>query len=337
MVLSRGVRIVVALLIVLPSPGAAKAEPRQDEAGAGRLAATEKAQVSEALRLQAALGDRVWPGFGTARIPVILYDDRWQFLIGAGEPPAPWAVVEGDSFQGAPYHRRAASAPTAFAVRVGSGWAGSLSTLDRMSRRIPFRLDPRLHAAMLLHEMFHAHQAGQAPEHFAQALKVYAVEARYHARQKAHAADWDKEGALLAAGLRSRDEPGARQAALDFLRARDGRRARAALDPDLLAYERELEWLEGLAKYVEIRFQELAASADSTRPGHDSGAGYWHWDFSQLEVGLGRQDGDTRFYPSGMAQARLLDVVRPGWKGSALRSGVTLDDLLRAAVAPSAR
>jgi hypothetical protein len=44
--------------------------------------------------------------------------------------------------------------------------------------------------------------------------------------------------------------------------------------------------------------------------------------------------GDLRFYASGMAQARLLDTLRPGWKEKVMHSGVFLEDLLRAAVEP---
>jgi hypothetical protein len=43
-------------------------------------------------------------------------------------------------------------------------------------------------------------------------------------------------------------------------------------------------------------------------------------------------EGDGRFYYSGMAQAYLLDRLSPGWKKTALDAGAHLDDLLAAAL-----
>jgi hypothetical protein len=43
-------------------------------------------------------------------------------------------------------------------------------------------------------------------------------------------------------------------------------------------------------------------------------------------------EGDGRFYYSGMAQAFLLDQLMPGWKARAFDEGVWLDDLLAEAV-----
>jgi hypothetical protein len=90
--------------------------------GSGGPALTEadKAELVEVLRLQATLGNQVWPGFAAARIPVILYDDENEFIVGAGPLPLPWSPVEGDDFQGRPYHRRKAARPQAFAVRVAT-------------------------------------------------------------------------------------------------------------------------------------------------------------------------------------------------------------------------
>ena len=45
-------------------------------------------------------------------------------------------------------------------------------------------------------------------------------------------------------------------------------------------------------------------------------------------------EGDGRFYYSGMAQAVLLDRFAPGWKAQILDQGVWLDELLDAAVGP---
>jgi hypothetical protein len=44
------------------------------------LTALDKARLAEALRLKIALGDQVWPGWGRADIPVILWTAGVEFL-----------------------------------------------------------------------------------------------------------------------------------------------------------------------------------------------------------------------------------------------------------------
>ena len=131
------------------------------------------------------------------------------------------------------------------------------------------------------------------------------------------AAAWITEGAALAQALKAPTYDEAVRLAQKFLEIRDARRGAVRLSPELADYERELEWLEGLAKYAEVHFYELAASrADQTasikfNPGLPI---FLQWDFVRLEKQLGTQEGDLRFYLSGMAQARLLDRLSPDWK-----------------------
>jgi len=299
------------------------------------LTAADKAELAEALRLKKVIGDRVWPGFSDADIPIILFNDRHEFLVGAENPGDPWEVVEGDDFLGRRYFRRAAKDPQAFAVSIGAHWAGSMGTLDWMNGKSPFKFSPDFHLAAMLHEVFHAYQADLAPAHFAKALAVYKFESRYPYKDKEFADAWNSEGAALSEALRAADDAATRRAARKFLEIRDARRERATLGPDLVAYESELEWLEGLAKFAEIRFYESTASRAgeapivSYRPGLPP---YIGWDFVRLEKQLGQQQGDLRFYLSGMAQARLLDRLNPDWKAGANLEKIDLEDLLRAAI-----
>jgi len=298
------------------------------------LSADDKEQISEALRLQTVLGDQIWPGFGQAKIPIILFNDRYEFLVCETNPPAPWAAVKDENFDGKPYYRRLADKPQAFAVPVGTRWAGSLNTLGEMNLKSPLKISREIHVVAMLHEMFHAYKAMQASARFAKAMAVYAAESRYPSKEAEFAAAWNKEGSLLAIALRTTEEATVQNLVRQFLQARDDRRAKAVLSTDLFAYECELEWLEGLAKYVEIQFYELAAakSADPAFSNYIPNLPYWKWDFQRLERRLGHQDGDLRFYLSGMAQARLLDRLSPGWKEAVIRSSACLEDILRAAV-----
>jgi hypothetical protein len=294
------------------------------------LADDDKAEITAARRLRNELGEQIWPGFGQAKIPIILYDDRYEFLVGAENPPQPWLAVEGDDYAGSPYFRRNAARSDSFAVLVGGYWAGSLSTLQRMSRKIPIKIGIDLHLAMMLHEMFHAFQAGTAQARFSEALKAYAQESRYPVKDGDFAAAWDREGGLLASGLKANEDSTIRRTAQAFLDQRAARRSKMGFGPDLIAYERGLEWLEGLAKYAEMQVYELAAGQkdDPLFSPFRSGHPLWRMDFFRLEKALGRQEGDLRFYLSGLAQARLLDKLNPGWKEKGL-AGVCLEDMLR--------
>jgi hypothetical protein len=328
--------ILTALLVFLLNASSFKDDPQplshDPVADSALLTPDDKAILTEVLRLQSDLGEVLWPGFGAADIPIVSYDDQYEYLVGEETAPSFWTKVEGDEFEQRPYYRRVSSRPQSFAIRVDSRWAGSMSSLAYLNRRGPLRMIREFYIPLVLHEMFHAFQATEAPEHFHQARAVYAAESRYPAKEAAFITAWDREGALLAEALGVTDRAALTVKVREFLEARAGRRAQAGLTPDLVAFERELEWLEGLAKYVEDRVSDLATARRRDPRYASYRLPYWRQaDTFRLSKQLGRQDGDLRFYLSGMAQARLLDVLRPGWKRKIMHPGIYTEDLLRAA------
>jgi len=311
----------------------AKAGPQNPSQDQLALSVDDKAEIAAVLRLKTEAGDHVWPGFAAADIPIILCSGRYEFLIGEAKPPAPWEIVPEDDFQGRPYFRRAARDSQYFAVKIGAHYAGSAGTLSRMNGQSRFKLSPDMHIVIILHEMFHAYEGNRAPARMTKALAAYKAESRYPYKDKAFAAAWTSEGAALAQALKAADDAGAAQWAQKFWQIREARRQAAGFGPDLLDYERELEWLEGLAEYAEIRFHESAArlSPLSAIKFPPSLPFFLQYDFVRLEKQLGAQDGDLRFYVSGMAQLRLLDRLSPGWKTKITLDNFYLEDLVRAA------
>jgi hypothetical protein len=115
-----------------------------------RLSEAEKARLAEAFHLRQAMGDRVWPGWDQARIPIIVHNEAYAFLVGYPEaetPPdgwvrvpwdeeqgGPWEPVPGDTFHGETYYRQLLPDPEAtpenFTVRVGDHWAATLWTRE---------------------------------------------------------------------------------------------------------------------------------------------------------------------------------------------------------------
>lgn len=316
------------------------------------LSTEDKVQLIETLRLKKLFGSLIWPSFGEANIPLIQYNERYAFLTGHPGPPLPWTAVESDSFQGNMYYRRNVAESQAFAVPVGNLWAGSLDTLLHMNRsmreqlqeKIPpekltpvmlkmMEVTPAQHVVALLHEAFHAYQATKEQDRFLQAQKMYAFEKLYPFEDEAFKSAWNEEGLSLASAIKEQNASARLESIERFLEVRVKRRSASSLSDELIALERRLEWLEGLAKYVEIRFAEKGASLQGEAESKDYRIvrNRLQTDFSYRIRKLGDQDGDLRFYLSGAAQAMILDKVSPGWKHNITgKSHIGLEDLFEA-------
>jgi hypothetical protein len=198
------------------------------------------------------------------------------------------------------------------------------------------------HVTLIIHEAFHAYQATVAQERLLQAEAATALEERYPWNDEDQEAAWEGELAYLADALVADDHEEARDLALRFLETREARRA--GLARELVRYEREREWLEGGAKYVEVASWRVADRSGAYEPvrdimddgefdGYASADRAWRRELGQLRRSAGQ--GGTRFYYSGMALAFLLDRFLPGWKGRAMEPGVFFDGLLEEALLPS--
>ncbi|HET9587351.1 MAG TPA: hypothetical protein VFO91_01060, partial [Anaerolineales bacterium] len=173
------------------------------------LSDADKIRLAEALNLRKQTGESVWPGWGRADIPAIVYNEEYTFIAGYADPPdgwvkvpaglergAAWQLVPGDSFLGEPYYRQRLTdpgvTPEAFTVMVGERWVSSMPTLDwfriglvhQISEDLPPFLRPvfpyRLFTGQLVsgsdhyislsaHEAFHSLQGMTAPAKFAEA------------------------------------------------------------------------------------------------------------------------------------------------------------------------
>lgn len=314
------------------------------------LSPEDKAQLIETLRLKKLFGSSIWPGFGEAEIPLIQYNERYAFLIGHPGPSPPWTAIDSDLFQGNLYYSREVAESQAFAVLVGDLWAGSLDTIGHMSRsmkeqlqeKIPpekltpamlkmMEISPAYHIVALLHEAFHAFQAIQDQKRFCQTQKLYAFEKFYPFDDEAFKSAWNEEGALLALALREQNETKRLEAIERFLAVRAKRRSASSLSAELITFERELEWLEGLAKYVELQFAIKGSSMqEAESKGYRVVRNRLQADFSYRMMNLGDLHGDLRFYLSGAAQAMILDKVSPVWKQNIMgRTNIGLEDMLK--------
>jgi len=150
-------------------------------------------------------------------------------------------------------------------------------------------------------------------------------------------ADWKAELGLLAEALRSEDTKTTLDLARQFLAGREARRQQANLSPELIQLEQQREWVEGMARYVELGIWEQAAvSGYNPLPETDQLSDFdryakfenrWDAELKQFPL-MADDEGDGRFYYSGMAQAKMLDRLMPDWKQRYFQEGVWLDDLL---------
>ena len=329
----------------------------------GRLSSLDKARLAETLHLKQTLSDQVWPGLAAADIPILLWNRDFSFLVGEdiNSAPARWQVVPGDTFQGQPYYRQASDEPQNFAVQVGDRWVASVGTkleADLFIREmfqesfpppinqvIPYRLliqPSEVQISAVLHEVFHVFQRANARSHFDDAELAYRDGPGYWAVDPAMSEAWQEEIETLAQALEADTGEGAADLARQFLSQRRARRQAHDLAPNLIAFERRFEWLEGLAKYVELESWRQAAETDGYQPlpamaedpdfdGYAKFDGRWSQEIGQMKR-QADQEGDTRFYYTGMAQAALLDRLAPDWKEQAMEDGVWLEDLLESAV-----
>jgi len=317
----------------------------------------DKARLEEALYLRQQLGEAVWPGWGVIENPVLLWNRHDSFLVAYPSLPAGWTLVSGDTFRDRPYYRQPTVNPQNFCVQVDEHWVASMATkwetdafMVQVFRDIlppgiktifPYWLlimPSEVQITAVLHESFHVYQTQVAGERLQQAENAHALGAAYWQVDEAMRADWKQETDLLARALAASSDSEARQ----FLEQRAQRRQAHGLAQGLIDYERQLEWEEGLAKYVEVamwrqastapEYEPLAAmSADRHFKRYATFRQRWQQEVRQMRAQAGRE-GETRFYYTGMAQATLLDHLLPGWKDNALELDTWPETLLAEAV-----
>lgn len=209
--------------------------------------------------------------------------------------------------------------------------------------------DPYEQMALVVHEAFHVFQRRRAPGKHAdeRAVRLYPCLSAPNNIAVA------LEGQALADCLRATTAVTARAAAIRFLAVRMDRRQ--ALAPAAIEYEDRNEFVEGLAKYTELKlfdvlqgldppvelwlaqgfggFADLSAQRESRArqlARHTSG------DVNVNNDPYGASPVRARLYYSGMAIAAALDRFDPGWKDRIFDPEASLTGLLSESVAPTA-
>jgi hypothetical protein len=325
------------------------------------LSPLNKARLLEALHLKSALGDQVWPGWGSADIPVIIWNRSFEFLANyKGEAPSGWSRMPGEDLNGQALYRRAANDPQNFAVRVGDLWAASMATKQTtdhflietfqgffpapLKQIFPYRLllqPSETQMGGVLHESFHVYQYQNAPERIAEAESIHKLGREYETAAEALQPEWKAESKLLADALEAKTKDEKIELVSQFLETRDGRRKKHGLAQKLVEYERWLEWEEGTAKYIEVAMLKKAGATMDYQALPDMridpefkqyGKTGQRWRQEIIQLRYQTTLGENQLYMTGLAQAFLLDDLLPGWQDRYWAGGVFLEDLLRQAI-----
>ena len=249
------------------------------------LGEAEMTRQAELFHLRMAVGDTVWPGWGAAELPAITFNEEYAFLLGyPSQPPAgwfkvpagiqrgeAWQTLAGKTFEGQVIYYQPLSPgiyPENFAVRVGERWVSSLQTREWMQIQLaqsvrtdlPNFLRPvfpyRIFIGLMLngdekyisaaaHESFHAWQGLSTPEKFSAAENAASLDVHYPWEDETLAASWKKELELLAKILGNDNPTELTDQVRRFLQLRTARRQAAHLNPELITYEQQRDWLEG--------------------------------------------------------------------------------------------
>jgi len=331
--------------------------------------------VSEYRNVMRTLGPLLFPGWQANSVPMLLYRPKVQeLLIGAPRIPKGFSRFAGRPLLGdeAVYVRNDSTVmdlddqntsielDSMQVLVVADQFSRLRSQLrdmfgrpaamrDKWLEEWGFIPSPFTDLQMMVHEAFHVHQRRMAPTKSADESTV----AAYLVLDPVNNAFTALEGMILRDALLAPDDKTKREKAAEFISVRLTRRAK--LDSTAITYEDLNEFSEGLGRYVEMRFLQLA---DRVTPTPEM---YLHAGFTgyrgaaikefrrqaddMVKIASNTDDrfgnkygtGPLRFrlYYLGAAQGLLLDDLAPDWKRRIFARGVFLTGLLNEALALS--
>lgn len=273
----------------------------------------------QVVRLGAAHGEQIWPGYRPDTIPLdFVLPTHGDFLLNwRGPLPDGFTPLAGVAHGG----WRDLKA-------LGAASTGTTIAGRRVAQIVVNTLDGAALTSTAFHEAFHVFQASMQREgrRFGTGENAFYV-ASYPIFNVENEAGMALEGRILAAALAARADSARRRLSREFVATRRARQEK--LDPEYAEFERAAELNEGLAQYALVRALELLSA---------EGPPNWRSDAArQLAAERARLNDLTndagrsfrlRFYSTGPAMALLLDRLAPGWKIRLVQQDQTLQDAL---------
>lgn len=301
------------------------------------LTESDRIRIAEVFRLAETVQDSVWHGWSEAPIAFLFVTPEHEFLIRHPYPSEDFSSVGYDAWlQSEVYVRDRVFSPNLLATFPA---VGGISTIvigqpENTGKSSTFWV------LTALHEHFHQWQTSQPDYYDAVATLDLAGDddsGMWMLNFPFAYASPDVQTAFaeyqttLSASLRQRD-------ALDFdMTAYQSARAalQQVLSPDDYAYFSFQLWQEGVARYTEYRVAQTAAMHYEPTDAFHSLPDFIPFEqaadslYVVLEAELDSMTLDQAqrilFYPSGAAEALLLDAARPGWQARYLREKFYLE------------
>lgn len=312
--------ILIALLVLGSLPVSAQENT---------LSPLEMAQIAEARHLLATYAGDVWTGWDEQIPPVLLRKGDYDYWIGSPVPAAPFisVLIDGEQVYRAEGHRL--DVPAATAWQVDDQWVVAIPVLDEFQAAIDeavgegvITLDNASYVRAIVHEAFHAYHLTtfgsfeQMPD-FVQTADDSWLGDLTEAEQAALDEALLAEGQALAAALElDATEETIRAAVAEFLRLRADRRE--GLPEAAVGFEQAAEWVEGAARYADVRLLSQAGQPEVWESFCDG----------LTDLSLVPGSYRDRFYELGAAQMFVLDTLLPDWQTRLWDEGVPIEDLL---------
>jgi len=379
-IIVKGLKLFAKLVIVLMAVSAIYNTTLSSSSTVTEILTTpQKAYIAEYFNLQEEVMNDIWPAFSQVKIPVIVYNEEYAFLVGMENPDSgwfkmpsnehrgdEWKVVENDDFNGETYYRQQlpdpAVTPENFTVKVGSTWVSTMQTREfaevsfyngfknelppGINLVFPYKIfwnlimgEAESYTSGLIHEAFHGFQGRTSKEKFSRAEFFAGKSDEYPWYLEKNRVGWQDEAELLMKAFESENDTDAYRYTREYLIVRDERRKVAELTEEMIEYEKNREWLEGLAKYTELKIGLVADESSGYEPvteikelgdfkNYSNREKYFGNQLSEVPRAANRS-GESRFYYGGMLQAMLLDRMDPDWKNEIFEEDIFLEDLLR--------
>ncbi len=288
----------------------------------------DRVRLAEAFRLSDQLSDKVWPGWHKTPFAVLLLANDYEFLLRHPQPPDDFKLLSDDSLlKTKVYYRKRTFPPNLLATL----FVGGLPTVAIGQAENTMARTSTPWVVTLMHEHFHQLQYSQADyQAGTKALNLargdqsgmwmlnYPFAYKSEAVNEAYAAMCRR----LAEALDEQNQRSFGERLAAYLDAR--KQFQQAVSEDDYKYFSFQLWQEGLARYVEYRVAELAASRYKPTPAFRALKDYTPFSEVAAKTLAGIKSEVARpalaeherevVYGFGAAEALLLDRANPQWR-----------------------
>ena len=297
------------------------------------------------LQLIERFGEKAWPGFSRHLPPVLLRAGEYDYLIGHPHPPKGFQVLNEKAGL---YRKEGHILPLPVATSYPVGGIPSVilplrselqRMIDRKMGKGEFLLTEEDYVRMVLHEGFHAYQMrvsggpGELPTF------GFHGSAERMGELLQSSSKWVKgtaeAGKILLEALKVDSLARARSAVEKAFGANRAPSTSTYSETQIISFERQVQWIEGTARYVETELiAEAARVADYGEVVRSSPEETRNGLYNSLQERLvGPTPVRDRLAALGALKGLILDRLFPGWKKVLFRDKRGMDDLLSSSLA----